>query len=137
MIPHNQESHNMPMLSICHWLLKQYPEALDALLGDPPERTKLKEDVSAAVCQSNDVTSLIVFAAKLDCPRGPKIAAGDQARRGARRRVFLLHSNLQPMCHKAVIAFDCTVLEDILTASDWLTNSNRRRWSSFPRATRA
>jgi hypothetical protein len=50
MIPHNQATHNAPMLSICHWLLKQYPEALDALLGDPAERTKLKEDVSAAVC---------------------------------------------------------------------------------------
>ena len=43
-MPHNEAARNMPMVSICHWLLKQYPEALDALLKDPPERSTLVQD---------------------------------------------------------------------------------------------
>lgn len=47
MLPHNESARNMPMVSICHWLLKQYPEALDALLMDPPERSTLVPDAHA------------------------------------------------------------------------------------------
>ena len=40
MIPHYRETGNTAMVSICHWLLKQYPEALNALLDDPADRRR-------------------------------------------------------------------------------------------------